>query len=201
MSLIRWMLLFGVIAFAATAARADSILIDFEGLSDLDSVTTQFPGLTFSNTIILSAGLSLNEFDFPPSSDINVVSDDGGPITIVFDTPALSFAGYFTYVVPVTIEAFDSSDSSVALASSLFSENDGFTGELGSSPNELLQVSHSGGISRIVISGDSFGGSFTLDDVSVVSAAVPEPSTVALMLLTLPVVVLWGRHHLMHYKR
>ena len=62
--------------------RAGAAVIDFEILASLESVTSQFAGLTFSNSTTLTAGISLNEFDFPPHSGDNVVSDDGGPITI-----------------------------------------------------------------------------------------------------------------------
>ena len=44
--------------------------LDFESLSDGDAVTNQFigEGVTFSNASILTAGVSLNEFEFPPKS-------------------------------------------------------------------------------------------------------------------------------------
>ncbi|MCC6396714.1 MAG: PEP-CTERM sorting domain-containing protein [Bacteroidetes bacterium] len=157
--------------------------LDFEGLSDLESVTIQFPGLTFSNTITLTAGISVNEFDFPPRSGVNVASDDSGAIEILFSTPILSFSGYFTYLVPLSLQAFGLNDAMVASTPSLFSANDGYSGEPGSSPNEFLQVAYAGGISRVVIIGDSFGGSFTMDDVEY--SAVPEPSTGLLLVSAL----------------
>src|ERR1035438_2645635 len=95
--------------------------ITFEGLPDSTIVTNQYPGLTFSNAIILTAGISLNEFEFPPHSGVNVVSDNGGPISIDFASPVQSFGGYFTYAEPLTIQAFDASDSLLASSSSLFS--------------------------------------------------------------------------------
>src|ERR1035437_846057 len=106
--------LFAILLLCTVQADAD--LLDFESLTSLEVVTTQFPGLTFSNTITLTAGISLNELDFPPRSGVNVVSDDGGPISILFSTPMLSFSGYFTYIVPLSLEAFDSSDTSLTLA-------------------------------------------------------------------------------------
>jgi hypothetical protein len=48
--------------------EARATTIDFEGFPDSTIVTTQYPGLTFSNTIILTSGISLNEFEFPPHS-------------------------------------------------------------------------------------------------------------------------------------
>lgn len=170
---------------------ADAGFIDFESLNDLESVTDHFPGLAFSNTIVLTAGVSLNEFDFPPHSGASVVSDDGGPITILFSSPALSFSAYFTYVVPLSVEAFDSTNTSVGLATSIFSANDGFTGEPGSSPNEFLEVSSIAGISRLVITGDDFGGSFVIDDVTV--KLIPEPGTGTLIPIFLTGLFAWRR--------
>ena len=117
------------------AVHASAALIDFEGLGSLEPVTNQFAALTFSNTASLTAGISLNETDFPPKSGVNVASDDGGPITILFSTPVTSFSGFFTYVVPITLEAFDVADQSVDLTTSIFGANDGFTGQAGSSPS------------------------------------------------------------------
>ncbi|MCW5976490.1 MAG: PEP-CTERM sorting domain-containing protein [Bryobacteraceae bacterium] len=168
-----------LLIFGQVQAHANPIT--FESLSDGDLVTTQVPGLTFSNTIALTAGISLNEFDFPPHSGKNVVSDEGGPISILFDTPVSSFSAYFTYLVPLSLEAFDLTGSSVDLATSLFSQNDRSTGDPGSSPNELLRVVFAGGISRVVITGFSDGGSFVMDDVN--AGEIPEPST-GLLLLT-----------------
>src|SRR5580698_6525806 len=99
----RTLLIFlGLLLFIPTGLCADTI-IDFESLNDGDLVTNQYPGLTFSNTIVLSAGISLNEFEFPPHSGTNVVSDNGGPMTITFFPPIQSFSGYFTYSVPLKV--------------------------------------------------------------------------------------------------
>jgi hypothetical protein len=157
------------------SAQGGTVILDFESLSDGDPVTNQFPGLTFSNAIVLSAGISLNEFEFPPHSGVNVISDNGGPITIIFATPILSFSGYFTYAEPLTLAAFDASLAQVASVTSAFSSNDALFGDPGSSPNEFLQVTFAGGISSMVITGDPSGGSFVMDDAAVTSS-VPEPT-------------------------
>ena len=47
---------------------AQATVIDFESLTDSNSVTTQFAGVTFQNALVLTAGLSLNESEFPPQS-------------------------------------------------------------------------------------------------------------------------------------
>jgi hypothetical protein len=181
LQLLVLLVLFPVLA----ALRASPIILDFEALSDLESVTTQFSPLTFSNTVALTAGISLNEFEFPPASGNVVVSDDFGPITIGFAVPVTRFGGFFTYFVPLTLEAFDSTDTLVDSASSAFSSNLALSGDPGSIPNELLAVTFFGGISRLTITGDPFGGSFTLDDVTYSPVPVPEPSEVSLLLVGL----------------
>src|SRR5579859_4683074 len=101
-----------LIAGSCFCAYGDTI-INFEGLADGTILANQYPGLAFSNAIILTAGISLNEFEFPPHSGVNVASDNGGPITIEFSTPVVSFGGYFTYLEPLTLDAFDASDTEV----------------------------------------------------------------------------------------
>jgi hypothetical protein len=91
------LLIFATIALLLPSyVRAIPTTIDFESLADSDSVTNQFPGLTFSHTTVLTAGVSLNELEFPPHSGGNVVLDDGGPITIAFTTPQGEVSGFFT---------------------------------------------------------------------------------------------------------
>jgi hypothetical protein len=164
-------------------------ILTFEGFSDSTSLTTQYPGLTFTSATVITAGITLNEFEFPPHSGVNVVFDDGGPMSILFDSPVLSFSGFFTYSVPLTLAALDATSTEVASAVSAFSSNDALFGDLGSSPNEFLQLSFAAGISSITISGDPLGGSFVLDDAAYTSA-VPEPASFVLMLTALGGVVL-----------
>jgi hypothetical protein len=161
--------------------KGDPITIDFEGFPDSTILANQYPGLAFINAIVLTAGISLNEFEFPPHSGVNVASDNGGPILILFNTPVLSFGGYFTYVEPLTVVAFDSAETEVSSAGSLFSSNDALFGDFGSSPNEFLEVDYASGISSVTITGDPNGGSFVMDDIGFTSA-VPEPSSLLLFL-------------------
>ncbi len=182
------------------ALSAAPIVLDFESLSDLEAVTTQFAGLTFTNTISLEAGISLNEFEFPPASGNLVVSDDFGPIEIAFANPISYFGGLFTYLVPLTLSAFDTAGAPVDSRMSLFASNLALSGDGGSAPNELLAVSFGGGFSRVRIEGDAFGGSFTLDDAAfepVTDQVIPEPETISLLLLGLLAfgwLKLMGRH-------
>ena len=108
-----------LVLFSQTEGSAATI-INFDGLSDGEIVTTQFAGLTFSNTTTLTAGVSLNEFEFPPRSDFNVATDDGGAISILFISPVLSVSGYFTYLSSLTFTAFDSGANQVRQVVSLF---------------------------------------------------------------------------------
>lgn len=176
----------GFLFLLSHLAVATVIKIDFEGFPDSTTLTNQYAGLTFSSATVITSGISLNEFEFPPLSGSNVIFDDGGPMSISFSNIVVGFGGYFTYGLPLTMEAFDSNDNSVGLAISLFSNNMALSGDTGSSPNEFLQIPYVGGISRIVITGDPTGGSFTLDDATITtseSATVPESSTIRLLFI------------------
>jgi hypothetical protein len=167
--------------------KADQ-LIDFEGFDDGTPITNQYTGVTFTNATVITAGFTLDEFEFPPESGVNVVFDDGGPITIDFDSPVLSFGAFFTYAEPLTLDGFDDTDALVASATSAFSSNLGLSGDPGSMPDEFLEVSDASGISSVTITGDPGGDSFTMDDATITSLpsnSVPEPSTGFLLFLGL----------------
>ena len=185
---IRWIVVL-IVALVVGSQPAGATVINFDGLSDLDSVTTQLPGLTFTNTTVLKAGFSLNEFDFPPHSGTNVVVDDGGPISVVFDTLQVSVGGFFTYATGLTFTAFDASNGVVGMDTSDFTTNTGTGGDPGSSPNELLTVAFTGGIKNVTIEGDPAGGSFTLDNLTFTNASAPAPATGFLLGLGLAALV------------
>lgn len=166
-----------------TLLTAAPVVLDFEDLSDVEVVSAQYPGLTFTNAVALTAGISLNEFEFPPKSGAVVISDDGGPIRIDFATPLSAFGAYFTYAMPLTLSAFDAGSNFLGSATSGFSSNLALSGEAGSSPNEFLQLSASG-IAFVTINGDPVGGSFVADNVTYeAGTTVPEPGTLGLLLL------------------
>src|SRR4051812_25425006 len=72
-------LCFGLILFTlSVGSSAVATTLDFENLTDSDALTTQYSGLAFSTAIVLTAETSLNEFEFPPQSGVNVVSDNEG---------------------------------------------------------------------------------------------------------------------------
>jgi|HubBroStandDraft_4_1064222.scaffolds.fasta_scaffold166684_2 hypothetical protein len=174
-------LLFLVCLFAPPA-HADSVTIDFENLSDSTIVGSNYAsqGVIFTGAVVLSAGISLNDADFPPHSGTNVAVDALGPMTLTFTTPISSFSGFFTYLEPVTITAFGAADQVLGSATSMFAEN--FVSS-GNPPNELLQIGALSSIDSLTIVGDPGGSSFTVDDIAFTqtsSSTVPEPATLAL---------------------
>lgn len=177
--------LLSVLTVAPTLLADTVITFDEPGITDGTNITTQYANMTFTNALVQTAAIDLNEADFPPHSGANVVIDNGGPITINFQTPVFGVGGYFTYIEPLTLEAFGASSSPVAIATSMFSNNTGTGGDLGSAPNEFLDVSFAGGISEITITGDPAGGSFALDDLTIITSAptVPESSGALTLLL------------------
>jgi hypothetical protein len=187
MSRLRFRL--GVILLALVAiqsrAWAAPITIDFDNLQEFDAVTNQFAGLTFANATVLAAGSSLNDLEFPPHSGANVILDDAGPISIAFAAPIFSLSGFFTYLSPLTITAFDGTDNLLGSVTSTFLTNLALSGNPGSTSNELLALAFQTGISRVSIAADPSGGSFVLDDLTFDHApapsSVPEPGTLSLM--------------------
>jgi PEP-CTERM motif-containing protein len=174
-----------------TLAHADIIGIDFDAFTEFDALGAQVPGLTFSNATVLTAGSSLNELEFPPHSGSNVIFDDGGIMSIAFDAPIISFGGYFTYLGPLTLTAYDAAHNVLGQVGSLFNSNLALSGDAGSAANEFIQFTSALGIASVTIAGDSFGGSFVMDDLTFddgrTSESVPEPSTAALFGLALAV--------------
>ncbi|MBL8238952.1 MAG: PEP-CTERM sorting domain-containing protein [Bryobacterales bacterium] len=168
-------------ACPAISLPAAVMSLDFESFADNTAISTEFAGITFSNAVVVTAGLSLNELIFPPRSGFNVALDSLGPIEISFSAPALSLAGYFTYTTGMTLTAFDVLNQVVGVTNSAFSNN---TANSLNPSNELLQLSFAGGISRVTLAGGTNGGSFAVDDLAITtpdSTAVPEPGTILLV--------------------
>jgi Subtilase family len=180
-----------LMAALAGGAQADTTL-NFEGFPDSTILTTQYSGLTFTNAIILTSGISLDEFEFPPHSGVNVVSDNNGPMTIDFSSPITTFSGYFTYLEPLSLDAFNASSSLIASASSEFSNNEALSGDLGSSPSEFIKLGFAAGISSITITGDPLGSSFTMDDITYTSgtSTIPEPRALPVVFVGMIIIFL-----------
>jgi hypothetical protein len=156
---------------------ASAVTVDFEGFANGTALTNQIPGLTFTNALVLTAGVSLNETEFPPHSGVNAVVDNFGPITIQFASPESNVTGFFTYNTQLTLQAFDASNAVVATTLSTFAQN--FVSS-GNPPNNFLSLSGLN-ITKITITGDPAGGSFVLDDLSFTAAtATPLPAALPL---------------------
>lgn len=177
-----------LITIAGPCAWAGVVTIyDFDTLSDNEGLASQFDGLRIMGGTVLSSGVSLNESDFPPHSGSNVAVDSGPTLEIVFATPVNRVGGYFTYTADLSLQAFDANDQLVDVALSMFSANWASGGDVGSSPNEYLELAFAG-IHRVVFGSSAQGFSFTLDDLTVESGArIPLPGTPALIAFGLTV--------------
>lgn len=149
---------------------AQATLITFEGLTDNLSLSNEIPGLTFNGATVQTAGISLNEFDFPPKSGDNVTIAFTNLLEITFADMMDTVSGYFTYADSLTFSIYDTNGGLLASSQSAGVSN------LGS--NELITLS-SQGIALLRINSNS---NFTLDDLSYSNASVPvpEPSTILL---------------------
>src|SRR5262245_59187442 len=105
-------------------AVAGPVTIDFEDLAEASSVSSHYSGLAFSNATVLTAGLTLDEFEFPPRSGINVAVDDGGPMSLFFASPVKSVSGFFTYASSLTLHGFDTLNVEVVTVTSAFLNNE-----------------------------------------------------------------------------
>ena len=168
---------------------------NFETLWNDEGIAVQLNGLLLSNAVALESGVRLNELEVPTHSGQLVISDLGVPLGLIFALPFVMLEAYFTYLLPITINAYDVDDLLVRTVSSAFSNNLGCTagppcaGAVGSAPNDHLLVIYTPGIFRVEIVGDPFGSSFTVDDVSV-SSQVPEPGLLLYVLSALAL-LLW----------
>src|ERR1035437_5082251 len=176
------LLLHGGVAFAD--------IMNFDSLSDLESVTTQYQptlGVVFQNAIVLKSGAvggSLNELDFPPHSDFNVIFDNGGPIIIDFAPAVVSISGFFTYNTALLMQAFGASHNLLGSAGSGCASNFVSAGS-GCTPNEAIGIAGLGDIAEVIVTGDAAGFSFALDDLTFdrsVEAPVPEPASFVLLI-------------------
>ena len=158
-----------LLAASLSTAFAQNSPLTFEGYADSTILTNQYTGAIFSNAIVLTKGITLNEFEFPPHGGSNVASDNGGPMSLSFSSGVNSFSAYFTYGVPLTVQAFDSSNHLLTSATSAFSNNEAVSGVSGSRANELLQVTSTTSIFTVVITGSSQGASFVMDDVTAIT--------------------------------
>lgn len=167
-----------LLLFSGTSGYA--VTLNFEDLPDSVSVANFYAseGVLFTEAISLTAGFSLNEFDFPPSSGQVSIGDDWGPMEITFDSSVENIFANFTYGTQLTFAAFDINDSLLATFVNPGVENYGLT--------EIISLGFTG-VNRLVIAGDPFGASYIMDDFNFdfvqdsSPSAVPEPTTFLLM--------------------
>jgi len=168
------LLMLSLIMFGATQANA--VTIDFENMPDLTPVNNFYSsfGVNFQNAVSLTAGLSLNEFDYPPSSGLVAIGDDNAPITIYFDNLASNIFANFTYSSLLTFSAFDANSHLVGTFTNNQLSNLGTT--------QLISLTFSD-IKSLEIAG-SVNNSFIMDNFNFTESRVsqvPEPSTFFLL--------------------
>jgi hypothetical protein len=147
---------------------------DFSGIS----VGNHYTGLDFSNALAVTSGYVLNEISFPPRPGVVGVMDYGGPLGISLTKQFTRVSAYFTYNSRLTFSAFDSAGNLLAAVVSAFSINtNDIDGESGSKPNELLELSTTAPIARLLIVGSDTGGSFLMDDLTLERGPVTVPDS------------------------
>lgn len=160
-------------------------IIDFEGLTDSDPIGV-LGAASFTSAIVATAGQSLNEFEVPPKSGVNVALNTDLTMTVTFFGGVDVVSGFITYVSPVTIDAFGVLGI-LGSYKSLFSSNLALSGDPLSSPNEGFTFSASELITSLQFISDS-PLSFALDDLSFDAnggpgpSPLPEPGSVALLI-------------------
>lgn len=188
--LVRIAAILASIAGGASALAAP-VVIDFEAYSDTTALNNQIAGVTFSNATVISAGVTLNDLEFPPRSGNNVLLGLNrifSPFMIDFQSPVSSVGAYFTYAsMGLVLTAYDQNLVAIGSVSSLFFSNTALSGDVGSSPNEFLGIDYSLGISRITVTDPNNlqNNAFVLDDLTYDTAGVrvlPEPDSLAMLL-------------------
>lgn len=171
-------LFIGVVLAAAMASAAQATTLDFEGLAEGALAPNTFAGVTISGGQVLTSGISLNEFEFPPKSGLNVLSNVGSQTSFDFSGFVTSFSAYVTGTGVVSLSLYDG----VTLLGSAATGGANYVSA--GTPNFLLSVPGAH-ITRALLS-TAAGFDYTVDDVSFAAGAgVPEPATWALMLVGL----------------
>lgn len=148
---------------------ANALPLDFEAFTDNSPLTNEIIGLTFSGGTVLTAGVGLNEIDYPPKSGTNVLAALLGSLTINANDPFDQFSAYFTFDEQLMFSGFDIAGNLLFSFNSLINSNLGSNSLIGFSAPE---------ISSLVIATQG-STPFTMDDLNV--STVPEPGTLALL--------------------
>jgi hypothetical protein len=156
-------------------------MVNFEAFGDSFTLTNEVPGLSVAGGTILTAGISLNEFDFPPRSGSNVLGALSGVLLLSFSGDPDQVSAYFTFAEMLHVTAFGAGGAVLADFDSLVASNLGSQSliEVLAPDIELLQLTTTG------------FSAFTLDDLVFVSAGtVPEPSSIFLAVVALLLLLL-----------
>jgi hypothetical protein len=86
-----------ILVLVPAAQAFSATIVDLEGFRDSIPLINQSAGFEVVNATILTAGISLNEFEFPLRSGPDVASDDGGPLSLVFDSPQATIGGFLIH--------------------------------------------------------------------------------------------------------
>lgn len=172
---------FGLALAAAVAnAAAAPVLLDFESLPDGPLGGSEFVAqgvATVQGALALSAGFSLNEFDFPPHSGGMALGNaaPAGAVELLFSEPIGELSAWFTYSAPLSISSYAADGTLMGTVLSLFGSNVG--------ASERIDFGFMN-VARVVIAS---AGDYILDDLqfSGVTSGVPEPSSAALGALAL----------------
>ena len=146
---------------AGATAGASPITINFEQFADGTQITTQYVGLTFTNALELTAGVSLNTADFPPHSGSGVITNDPDQdLSIVFATPQNGISVYYTDPNPspflLTVTGYDASHNVLGSA----------TGVSNLGMSSLLSLNLADISSLVFRDGTGTPDQFVLDDLT-----------------------------------
>ena len=190
--------------FVALPVRAASVTLDFDSYTDLTPLgvlSTAVGDITFTNATVQTGwmasgdfGASLADDVFPVYSGKNALtnlvdygSQTFGTLSIAFQNPIYSFAGYFTHSPGLTLSFLLASGPTQTLSYSYSNTNwDPMA------PNERIELLSPDGILGVALTffdpttGDPADGLLTLDDLTLsndfpATAAVPEPATLLLL--------------------
>lgn len=152
------------LGLAGALGAAQAALVNFEGFGDNFTLTNEVVGVQFNGGTVLTAGIGLNELDFPPHSGDNVLAGLSGGLTLSFDTPQTSFSGWFTHGNTLNFLGLDALNNVILSASTADVSNLG----------DFDQYAFLGLNLKALIITSIDGSSFVLDDLFFGANAVPE---------------------------
>ena len=156
--------------------QAGAITIDFEAVPDSTEVGDFYAssGIHFADAVALTAGISLNEFDYPPHSGSVAVADDGSPIIVTFDQPVGNISAWFAHSEQLNFTAYSAGGGTIG------TYVDPTISNLGS--DELISLNFSG-VSSLEISATD-PSTYIMDDLSFeqMGQSVPDTASTSFLL-------------------